>query len=92
MSTSPTLDELLLAAEYIVSAGNSRVMLCERGIRTLERATRNTLDICAVPVLKEKSHLPVILDPSHAAGRHELVPALARAALAAAVGRRLERP
>ncbi len=77
-----TVEELLLAAEYIVAAGNPRVMLCERGIRTFERATRNTLDICAVPVLKERTHLPVIIDPSHAAGRRELVPALAKAAVA----------
>jgi 3-deoxy-7-phosphoheptulonate synthase len=77
-----TIEELLMAAEYIVAAGNPRVILCERGIRTFERATRNTLDICAVPVLKERTHLPVIVDPSHAAGRRELVPALARAALA----------
>jgi 3-deoxy-7-phosphoheptulonate synthase len=77
-----TTDELLLAAEYIVSSGNPRVLLCERGIRTYETATRNTLDLCAVPVLKERSHLPVIVDPSHAAGRRELVPALARAAVA----------
>jgi 3-deoxy-7-phosphoheptulonate synthase len=77
-----TVEELLLAAEYIVAAGNPRVILCERGIRTFEKATRNTLDICAVPVLKEKTHLPVIVDPSHAAGRRELVPALSRAAVA----------
>lgn len=77
-----TVEELLLAAEYIVAAGNHRVILCERGIRTFETATRNTLDICAVPVLKEKTHLPVIVDPSHAAGRRELVPALSRAAVA----------
>jgi 3-deoxy-7-phosphoheptulonate synthase len=77
-----TVEELLMAAEYIVAAGNPRVILCERGIRTFERATRNTLDICAVPVLKERTHLPVIIDPSHAAGRRELVPALARAAVA----------
>jgi 3-deoxy-7-phosphoheptulonate synthase len=78
-----TIEELLLAAEYVVTAGNPRVMLCERGIRTYETATRNTLDIAAVPVLKERTHLPVIVDPSHAAGRRELVPALARAAVAA---------
>jgi len=77
-----TVEELLLAAEYIVSSGNPRVVLCERGIRTFETATRNTLDICAIPMLKERTHLPVILDPSHAAGRRELVPALARAAVA----------
>jgi 3-deoxy-7-phosphoheptulonate synthase len=78
-----TIEELLLAAEYVVAAGNPRVILCERGIRTFESATRNTLDVCAVPVLKERTHLPVIVDPSHAAGRRELVPALARAAVAA---------
>ena len=78
-----TIEELLLAAEYVLAAGNPRIVLCERGIRTFERATRNTLDLCAVPLLKEKTHLPVIVDPSHAAGRRELVPALARAAVAA---------
>jgi 3-deoxy-7-phosphoheptulonate synthase len=78
-----TIDELLLAAEYVAAAGNPRVILCERGIRTFETATRNTLDLSAVPVLKDLTHLPVIVDPSHAAGRRELVPALARAALAA---------
>ena len=79
---SSTVEELLLAAEYVVSAGNSRVVLCERGIRTFETATRNTLDISAVPVLKQRSHLPVIVDPSHAAGERSLVPDLARAAVA----------
>ena len=78
-----TIEELLLAAEYVLSAGNPRVVLCERGIRTFERATRNTLDVCAVPLLKAETHLPVIVDPSHAAGRRDLVPALARAAVAA---------
>jgi 3-deoxy-7-phosphoheptulonate synthase len=78
-----TLDELLLAAEYVVTHGNPRVILCERGIRTFETATRNTLDVAAVPVLKERTHLPVIVDPSHAAGRREWVPALAAAAVAA---------
>jgi 3-deoxy-7-phosphoheptulonate synthase len=77
-----TVDELLMAAEYIAAAGNPRLMLCERGIRTFEPSTRNTLDISAVPVLKERTHLPVIVDPSHAAGRRELVPALCRAAVA----------
>lgn len=80
---SSTVEELLLAAEYIVSAGNPRVVLCERGIRTFETATRNTLDISAIPVLKEKTHLPVIVDPSHAAGERSLVPHLARAGIAA---------
>jgi len=78
-----TLDELLLAAEYVVANGNPRVVLCERGIRTFETATRNTLDVSAVPVLRERSHLPVIVDPSHAAGRREWVAPLARAAVAA---------
>src|SRR5210317_2323309 len=78
-----TIQEFLMSAEYILSEGNQRVILCERGIRTFETATRNTLDIGAVPVLKELTHLPVIVDPSHAAGRRELVPALARAAIAA---------
>lgn len=77
-----TIEELLLAAEYVVSAGNPRVVLCERGIRTFETMTRNTLDISAVPVLKQQTHLPVIVDPSHAAGDRSLVPDLARAAVA----------
>ena len=72
-----------MAAEYILREGNSQVMLCERGIRTFERSTRFTLDIGAVPVLKEETHLPVIVDPSHAAGRRDLVAPLARAAVAA---------
>jgi 3-deoxy-7-phosphoheptulonate synthase len=80
---SASIEELLMAAEYILNEGNSRVILCERGIRTFESATRYTLDIGAIPVLKERTHLPVIVDPSHAAGRRELVPALARAAVAA---------
>jgi 3-deoxy-7-phosphoheptulonate synthase len=81
---SSTLDELLMAAEYILKEGNPNVMLCERGIRTFENAYRFTLDLMAVPVLKELSHLPVIVDPSHAAGRRELVRPLSLAA--AAVG------
>ncbi len=81
---SATLDELLMAAEYILKEGNPNVMLCERGIRTFENAYRFTLDLMAVPVLKELSHLPVIVDPSHAAGRRELVRPLSLAA--AAVG------
>jgi 3-deoxy-7-phosphoheptulonate synthase len=80
---SATLEEFLLAAEYIVAEGNPNVILCERGIRTFERYTRNTLDIAAVPVLKGLSHLPVVVDPSHATGRRELVPPLALASLAA---------
>ena len=79
---SSTVEELLLAAEYVVSAGNPRVVLCERGIRTFENTTRNTLDISAIPVLKARTHLPVIVDPSHAAGDRDLVPHLARAGLA----------
>ncbi len=78
-----TIDELLLAAEYIMSSGNEQVLLCERGIRTFETATRNTLDISAVPVLREKTHLPIIVDPSHAAGLVQYVPAMALAAAAA---------
>jgi len=80
---SATIEELLLAAEYILAAGNHRVILCERGIRTFETATRATLDIAAVPVLKARTHLPVIVDPSHAAGVRELVLPLAWAAAAA---------
>jgi 3-deoxy-7-phosphoheptulonate synthase len=81
--SSASLEELLMAAEYILKEGNPRVILCERGIKTFERSTRFTLDISAVPVLQEETHLPVIVDPSHPAGRRELVPALARAAVAA---------
>ena len=77
-----TLEELLMSAEYILSAGNSQVILCERGIRTFETATRNTLDLSAVVVLKECSHLPVIVDPSHATGHWKYVTPLARAAVA----------
>src|SRR6202051_2265946 len=79
---SSTVKELLMSAEYIVAHGNPQVMLCERGIRTFETATRNTCDITAVPVLNELTHLPVILDPSHATGKRSLVPALAKAAVA----------
>ncbi len=78
-----TVEELLMAAEYILSNGNYNVMLCERGIRTFETATRNTLDINAVPVLKKLSHLPVLVDPSHATGKSEYVIATARAGIAA---------
>ena len=77
-----TIEELLMSAEYILSAGNNQVILCERGIRTFETSTRNTLDISAVPVLKELTHLPVIVDPSHAAGHWKYVLPLTRAALA----------
>jgi 3-deoxy-7-phosphoheptulonate synthase len=80
---SSTLEELLMAAEYILKEGNEAVMLCERGIRTFETAYRFTLDLTAVPVLKELSHLPVIVDPSHAAGRRDLVTPLSLAAAAA---------
>ena len=78
-----TIEELLHAAEYIVTEGNPRVILCERGIRTFETATRNTLDLSAVPILRERSHLPVIVDPSHAAGKREWVEALSLASVAA---------
>ncbi|MEK7567341.1 MAG: 3-deoxy-7-phosphoheptulonate synthase [Patescibacteria group bacterium] len=81
---SATIDEFLHAAEYILSGGNENVILCERGIRTFETATRNTLDISAIPIVKKLSHLPIIVDPSHAAGKNkEIIPALCRAALAA---------
>ena len=80
---SATIEEWLLAAEYILSAGNSQVILCERGIRTFEPSTRNTLDLSAVGVAKELSHLPVIVDPSHAAGRRDIIAALSKAAIAA---------
>jgi 3-deoxy-7-phosphoheptulonate synthase len=80
---SATVKDLLLAAEYIMSQGNEKVMLCERGIRTFETATRNTFDLAAIPLLKKETHLPVIADPSHGAGRRDLVPALAFAAVAA---------
>ena len=78
-----TVEELLMAAEYVLSHGNKRVILCERGIRTFETATRNTTDINAVPVLKELTHLPVILDPSHSTGNWNYVTAVARSAVAA---------
>ena len=80
---STTIQEFLMSAEYILSEGNRRVILCERGIRTFETATRNTLDISAVPVLKEQTHLPVIIDPSHATGHARLVPSMCYAAVAA---------
>jgi 3-deoxy-7-phosphoheptulonate synthase len=78
-----TIEELLLSAEYILSQGNHQVVLCERGVRGFDTVTRNTLDISAVPVLRELTHLPVVVDPSHAAGRRSLVPALCRSAVAA---------
>ena len=80
---SATIQELLMSAEYIMAGGNDRVILCERGIRTFETATRNTLDLSAVPVLKAKSHLPVIVDPSHATGIAAYVQPMAMAAMAA---------
>ena len=80
---SVLIEEWLLAAEYVMAQGNPNVILCERGIRTYETATRNTLDVSAVPVLQSMSHLPVFIDPSHAAGKRAFVPALARAAVAA---------
>jgi len=78
-----TLQELLMSAEYILSEGNEDVILCERGIRTFETATRNTLDLSCIPVLKRMSHLPIVIDPSHAVGNWQYVPAMARAAVAA---------
>lgn len=80
---SATIDEWLNAAEYIMSEGNLKVILCERGIRTFETTTRNTLDISAIPIIKSKSHLPIIVDPSHASGVLEYIPALSAAAIAA---------
>ncbi len=80
---SATLEELLLSAEYIMAGGNYNVILCERGIRTFETYTRNTLDIAAIPVIKKHSHLPIIADPSHGTGRRDKVPPMARAAVAA---------
>lgn len=77
-----TIDEWLNAAEYIIAEGNPNVVLCERGIRTYETATRNTLDLSAVPVVKAKSHLPIIVDPSHATGVYSYVAPLAKAAVA----------
>lgn len=80
---SNTLEELLMSAEYIINGGNNDVILCERGIRTFETATRNTLDVSAIPILKSRSHLPVVVDPSHASGAAWLVEPLAKAAIAA---------
>jgi 3-deoxy-7-phosphoheptulonate synthase len=80
---SARLSELLLAAEYVMANGNDRVILCERGIRTFETSTRNTLDISSIPVLKRETHLPVMVDPSHAGGRADIVLPLALAAIAA---------
>ncbi|RJO63857.1 MAG: 3-deoxy-7-phosphoheptulonate synthase, partial [Candidatus Omnitrophota bacterium] len=80
---SSTIKELLMSAEYILAGGNFNVILCERGIRTFEEFTRNTLDVSAIPSVKMLSHLPIIADPSHAAGKWGLVPPLAKAAIAA---------
>ncbi len=78
-----TMEELLMSAEYILAHGNNRIMLCERGIRTFETYTRNTFDINAIPVLKLKTHLPILADPSHATGKREYVAAASKAAIAA---------
>jgi 3-deoxy-7-phosphoheptulonate synthase len=78
-----TIEELLMSAEYILSNGNPNVILCERGIRTFEKFTRNTLDISAVPIIKELSHLPIIIDPSHATGKRSLVGPVSKSAVAA---------
>jgi 3-deoxy-7-phosphoheptulonate synthase len=80
---SATIEEWLLSAEYILAGGNTQVILCERGIRTFENATRNTLDISAIPVVKKLSHLPIVVDPSHGTGRRDKVTPMARAAIAA---------
>jgi 3-deoxy-7-phosphoheptulonate synthase len=80
---SATIEEWLLSAEYIMSGGNYNVILCERGIRTFETYTRNTLDIAAIPVIKKLSHLPILADPSHGTGRRDKVSPMARAAVAA---------
>jgi 3-deoxy-7-phosphoheptulonate synthase len=77
-----TIEEFLLAAEYILNQGNDQVILCERGIRTFETSTRNTLDLSAVPMLKSLTHLPVIVDPSHGTGLRWMVPAMSKAAVA----------
>lgn len=80
---SNTIEEWLMSAEYIMSGGNENVILCERGIRTFERYTRNTLDLSVVPIIKKKSHLPIIIDPSHATGDWDLVESMSLAAIAA---------
>jgi 3-deoxy-7-phosphoheptulonate synthase len=80
---SGTLEELLYSAEYVFAAGNEKLMLCERGIRTYERASRNTMDVNAIPILKEKTHLPVIADPSHGIGIRQFVEPVALAVLMA---------
>jgi 3-deoxy-7-phosphoheptulonate synthase len=78
-----TIEELLQSAEYLLAGGNDQVVLCERGVRTFESAARFTFDVNAIPLVKQKSHLPIIADPSHATGRASLVPSIARAAIAA---------
>ena len=78
-----TIKEFLMSAEYVLSEGNQQVILCERGIRTFETATRNTLDISCIPVLKKETHLPIIIDPSHATGHWEMVESMSRASIAA---------
>jgi 3-deoxy-7-phosphoheptulonate synthase len=80
---SATVKDLLMSAEYVLASGNPDVVLCERGVRSFEDSTRNTLDLSAVPNVKAQSHLPIIVDPSHATGRADLVPSMARAAIAA---------
>ena len=80
---SATMREFLMSAEYIMAGGNEQVILCERGIRTFENATRNTLDLSCIPLLKKKSHLPVIIDPSHATGINWMVESMSKAAIAA---------
>ncbi len=80
---SATIEEWLLSEEYVLAGGNGQVILCERGIRTFENYTRNTLDISAIPVVKKRSHLPIVVDPSHGTGRREKVIPMARAAVAA---------
>ena len=80
---SGTISELLLSAEYLLSRGNFKVLLCERGIRTFETATRNTVDINAIPVVKSETHLPILVDPSHGTGKRSFVAPIARAAIAA---------
>lgn len=78
-----TIEEWIMAAEYIMSEGNNKVIFCERGIRTFEKYTRNTLDLSVIPIIKEKTHLPIIIDPSHATGDWKLVESMSLAAIAA---------
>jgi 3-deoxy-7-phosphoheptulonate synthase len=80
---SATIKDLLMSAEYVLAAGNDQVVLCERGVKSFEDSTRNLMDLSAVPNVKGQSHLPIIVDPSHATGRPELIPAMARAGVAA---------